>query len=137
MEWRNIYRGLLMGASDVVPGVSGGTIAVILGIYEQLIEAINGVFSKDFKKHLLFLVPLGIGVVSAIFLLAGLIEWLFEHYPKQTQFTFLGLIIGVLPFLFRQSNAKENFKVKHIICMIIGISIVGSMAFLRANETAP
>lgn len=137
MEWRNLYRGLIMGASDVVPGVSGGTIAVILGIYEQLIEAINGIFSRNFKKHLSFLIPLGVGVVTAIFLLAGVIEWLFEHYPRQTQFTFLGLIVGVLPFLFQQSKARENFKISHILFLIIGAVIVGSMAFFRANETAP
>ncbi|KAB8137969.1 DUF368 domain-containing protein [Gracilibacillus oryzae] len=137
MEWKNIYRGLLMGASDVVPGVSGGTIAVVLGIYDRLIEAINGLFSKDFKKHLLFLIPLGIGVLSAIFILAGLIEWLFEHYPRPTQFAFLGLIIGVLPFLFNQSNAKKNFKVNHYVFILIGIAIVGSMVFFQTGEPEP
>lgn len=90
-EWRNIYRGMLMGASDVVPGVSGGTIAVVLGIYDRLIEAINGFFTKEWKKHLKFLLPLGIGVVTSILLLARLIEWLFEHYPGPTQFFFPGI----------------------------------------------
>ncbi|WP_058305795.1 DUF368 domain-containing protein [Gracilibacillus massiliensis] len=137
MEWRNIYRGMLMGASDVVPGVSGGTIAVVLGIYDRLIEAINGFFSKDYKKHLMFLVPLGIGVLTAIFLLAGLIEWLFEHYPKQTQLVFLGLIIGVLPFLFKKSEAKRTFKTNHFLLVVIGMVVVGSMAFFQTGEPAP
>lgn len=44
IEWKNLYRGALMGASDIVPGVSGGTIAVVLGIYQRLIEGINGIF---------------------------------------------------------------------------------------------
>lgn len=74
MEWKNLYRGLFMGASDVIPGVSGGTIAVLLGIYDRLIAAVNGILSKDWKKHLLFLVPLGIGILTAIFLLANVIE---------------------------------------------------------------
>lgn len=134
MEWKNIYRGLLMGASDVIPGVSGGTIAVLLGIYDRLIKAINGFFSKDLKKHLMFLIPLGIGVLTAIFLLAGVIEWLFEHYPKQTQFAFLGLIIGVLPFLFQKSNAKVNFKVPHYLFIIVGVIVVASMAFFNTGE---
>ena len=51
MEWRNIYRGILMGATDLVPGISGGTIAVLLGIYDRLIAAISGIFSKEWKKH--------------------------------------------------------------------------------------
>lgn len=67
MEWKNLYRGLIMGTSDVIPGVSGGTIAVLLGIYDRLIAAINGIFTKDWKKHFGFLIPLGIGIVTAIF----------------------------------------------------------------------
>lgn len=54
MEWKNLYRGFIMGSIEVVPGISGGTIAVLLGIYEQLIAAIGGFFSKDWKKHFVF-----------------------------------------------------------------------------------
>ncbi|MDC3417043.1 DUF368 domain-containing protein [Aquibacillus salsiterrae] len=137
MEWKNIYRGLLMGASDVVPGVSGGTIAVVLGIYDRLIQAINGFFSKEWKQQLGFLIPLGIGIVTAVFVLADLIEWLFEHYPGPTQFAFLGLIVGVLPYLFHKSDAKQTFKIQHIFLLLIGIIIVASMLFFRSAETEP
>ncbi len=123
-----------MGASDVVPGVSGGTIAVVLGIYDRLIESINGLFSREYKKHLGFLIPLGIGILSAIVILAKLIEWLFEYYPRPTQFAFLGLIIGVLPFLFNKSNAKQNFKLMHYLFILIGMCIVGSMVFFHTGE---
>ena len=137
MEWKNIYRGLLMGASDVVPGVSGGTIAVVLGIYERLIEAINGIFSKDWNRHLRFLLPLGIGIGIAILLLARLMEYLFEHYPGPTLFAFLGLIIGVLPYLFHKADARNTFKASHIVLLLIGAAIVASMAFFNAGETEP
>ncbi|MFP3490558.1 DUF368 domain-containing protein, partial [Staphylococcus sp. SIMBA_130] len=56
--WRNIYRGLLMGVSDLIPGVSGGTIAMVLGIYRRLISGINGLMSKNWKKELGFFIPL-------------------------------------------------------------------------------
>lgn len=134
MEWKNIYRGMLMGASDVIPGVSGGTIAVLLGIYDRLIAAINGIFSKDWKNQLGFLIPLAIGVGVAVLLLSHLIEWLFEHYAGPTQFFFLGLIIGILPYLFREADAKRTFGVKHYITLVIGAIIVGSMVFLQAGE---
>ncbi|GGM34220.1 DUF368 domain-containing protein [Paraliobacillus quinghaiensis] len=137
MEWKNIYRGMMMGASDVVPGVSGGTIAVVLGIYDQLIEAVNGFFSKEWKKNLGFLIPLGIGILTAVFLLAGVIEYLFEHYPGPTQFTFLGLIIGVLPYLLHKSEAKYKFKVNHFFLLFVGIALVASMLFFRSDTTAP
>ena len=134
MEWRNIYRGLLMGATDLVPGISGGTIAVLLGIYDRLIAAISGIFSKEWKKHIGFLIPLGLGMVIAIFLLASLIEWLFEHYPGPTQFFFLGLILGVLPYLFYKAEAKRKFKSKHYVLLGIGAIVVAMMAFLNPNE---
>ncbi|RWZ52289.1 DUF368 domain-containing protein [Halobacillus fulvus] len=136
-EWKNIYRGMLMGASDVVPGVSGGTIAVVLGIYDRLIEAINGIFTREWKKHLRFLIPLGLGVGTSIVLLASLMEWLFEHYPGPTQFFFLGLIIGVLPYLTHKADMKHQFEAKHYLILILGVAIVGSMALFQANETDP
>lgn len=134
MEWKNIYRGLMMGASDVIPGISGGTIALLLGIYERLIEAINGFFSKDWKKQLGFLIPLGIGMVMAIFLLANAIEWLFEHYPQPTQYFFLGLILGVLPYLLHKADAKNSFRMKHIGFMLIGVILVTALGYMRVGD---
>ncbi|MBM7554355.1 DUF368 domain-containing protein [Thalassobacillus pellis] len=137
LEWKNIYRGMLMGASDVIPGVSGGTIAVVLGIYDRLIEAINGVFSRKWKEQLGFLIPLLLGVGTAILLLSRLIEWLFHHYPGPTKFFFLGLIIGVLPYLFNKADMKKKFRLQHYLLLVIGAIIVASMAFFQTGETEP
>lgn len=131
MEWKNIYRGIIMGASDVVPGVSGGTIAVLLGIYDRFIAAINGIFSKEWKKHIGFLIPLAIGVAIAILSLSHIISWLLEQHSGPTYFFFLGLIIGVLPFLFREAEARTRFKGKHIILLMVGFLAVGSLVFFK------
>ncbi|MCP3029276.1 DUF368 domain-containing protein [Halobacillus sp. A5] len=133
-KWKNIYRGIIMGASDVVPGVSGGTIAVVLGIYDQLIEAINGFFSREWKKHLRFLLPLGIGIGTSVLVLARLIEWLFEHFPGPTQFFFLGLIIGVIPYLTHKADIKHRFESRHYILLLIGALLVASMAIFQTSE---
>lgn len=130
MEWKNIYRGLIMGASDIIPGVSGGTIAVLLGIYDRLIESINGVFTRQWKRHLKFLLPLGIGVTVSIFSLSKLMKWLLSEHAGPTYFFFLGLILGVLPYLFRESNARETFRFGHVILLIIGIL---ALAFLPTD----
>lgn len=124
MHWKNIYRGILMGVSDIVPGVSGGTIAVLLGIYDRLIAAINGLFSKDWKRHLGFLIPLGIGAGLALYTLSHLVGWLLDTHPVPTFFAFIGLIIGVLPFLFHESGAKTNFRLIHYLLLMIGIIIL-------------
>lgn len=113
-----------MGISDIVPGVSGGTIAVLLGIYDRLIAAINGIFSKEWKKHLGFLIPLGVGVAVAIFTFSGIMDWLLENHNRPTFYFFIGLIIGVLPFLFRESQAKQTFKWQHIALLIIGAIVI-------------
>jgi len=134
MEWRNLYRGMLMGTSDLVPGVSGGTIAVILGIYDRLIAAVNGVFSREWKKHIGFFIPLVIGIGLAILLLSQGIHWLLNNYKTPTLYFFLGLIIGVIPFLFREAGYKENFKGKHYGFMIVCGILVASLAMFNQGE---
>ena len=135
MEWKNIYRGMAMGASDIVPGVSGGTVAVILGFYDQLIAAINGLFSKDWKKHVQFLIPLAIGVGLALFAFSHLMNWLLDYHEKVTFYFFLGLIIGILPYLFREVRADKEMEWFHVLFLLAGI---GAMLLLpeSAKETA-
>lgn len=128
MEWKNIYRGIIMGASDVIPGVSGGTIAVLLGIYDRLIAAINGIFTKDWKKHFNFLFPLGLGVALSIFSLSHLIKWLLAYHAGPTYFFFLGLILGVLPYLFHVSEAKTTFKLGHVFLLIISAILLSQLS---------
>lgn len=135
-EWKNIFRGMAMGTSDLIPGVSGGTIAVILGIYDRFIGAISGIFSRDWKKHLLFLLPIGIGMLTAIFALSRLLENLLEHYPQPTNFFFLGLIFGILPYLLKESNYKETFEAKHYAIFIIGTILVASMGFFTPEPSS-
>lgn len=130
MQWRNLYRGFFIGISDLVPGVSGGTIAFILGIYDELLASISGFFSRDWKKHIGFLVPLGIGIVTALLLLSRVIEYLLENYHAQTQFFFLGLVIGVLPFIARKAEVKKNFKIGHFLVILVVGAALASLAFV-------
>ncbi|GIQ69480.1 DUF368 domain-containing protein [Xylanibacillus composti] len=136
MEWRNIYRGMITGATDVVPGISGGTILVMLGIYDQVVAAINGLFSKEWKKQLGFLIPLGIGVLLAIFTLSRVLEWLLHHHAGPTYFFFLGLILGILPFLFRKAEARRTFRMRHYLLLAIGAVLIGSLIFVGEREVA-
>lgn len=134
MEWRNIYRGLIIGASNVVPGISGGTLALLLGIYDRLILSINNLFSRKWKQQLTFLIPLGVGMVIATFLFSNWIKWLFENYPDPTQFAFIGLIIGILPLLIKESGVKQNFKIKHLILLFISVVVAASFEFFKGDE---
>ncbi|MFC4711474.1 DUF368 domain-containing protein [Planococcus dechangensis] len=134
MEWKNIYRGILMGISDLIPGVSGGTIAFILGIYDRLLESISGFFSRQWKKQLGFLVPLGMGIVITLLLFSRFIEYLLSNHYESTQFFFMGLILGVLPYIMKQAEVKKNFTARHLIILLVIGAALASMAFIQTND---
>ncbi|MGN1402325.1 MAG: DUF368 domain-containing protein [Bacillus sp. (in: firmicutes)] len=131
MEWKNIYRGIVMGISDLIPGVSGGTIAFILGIYDRLLSSISGFFSREWKKHIGFLIPLAIGMGSAILLLSRVIDYFLEHHYAPTQFFFLGLIVGVLPLIVKEADVKTSFTAKHYMILFVVAILLASLAFLN------
>ncbi|WP_186670151.1 undecaprenyl phosphate translocase family protein [Sporosarcina sp. BP05] len=135
MQWRNLYRGFFMGISDLIPGVSGGTIAFILGIYDELLAAISGFFSRNWKKHIGFLLPLGIGMGATLLLFSRVIEYLLENHPAPTQFFFMGLVIGVLPFITKQAGVKRNFTWKHFIVILLVGAALASLAFIKPQDT--
>lgn len=134
MEWKNIYRGILMGISDLIPGVSGGTIAFILGIYDRLLESISGFFSRDWKKYLGFLVPLGTGIAITLLLFSRVIEYLLEQHYEATQFFFMGLIIGVIPYIMKQAEVKKNFTARHLIILVVIGAVLAATAFIPTED---
>ncbi len=122
-------KGLAMGAADVVPGVSGGTIAFISGIYEELIETIHNIdlgFFKIWKKegflnawkhyNLSFLVALFSGVFISIISLAKLITWLLEVYPIMVWSFFFGLVIASIVYVGKQIT---NWRLAVIVALIV------------------
>ena len=135
MQWRNLYRGFFMGISDLIPGVSGGTIAFILGIYDELLASISGLFSRNWKKHIGFLVPLGIGIGATLLLFSRVIEYLLENHPAPTQFFFMGLVMGVLPFITKQAGVKRNFNWKHYLLILLMGAALASLAFIKPQDT--
>lgn len=136
MQWNNLYRGFLIGTCDLIPGVSGGTVAVILGIYDQLLASVGNLFSRHWRQSVNFLLPLGIGMASALLGLSRTIAWLLEHHYVPTQFFFIGLIIGMLPTLFVQAEARHRFLPVHVIVMIVAALLVASMALLNPQANA-
>ncbi|PHQ36056.1 DUF368 domain-containing protein [Rhodopirellula bahusiensis] len=107
MMMLNVFRGFCMGAADTVPGVSGGTVALILGHYDRLIEAISHVDTDSLgllrsgkwmelarRMDLRFLIALGIGIVVGIGSLAGLMHWLLQHRVNETMAVFFGLVLA-------------------------------------------
>lgn len=125
---KSIFIGILIGVANIIPGVSGGTLALSLGVYEDIIYAINHII-KEFKKSLKILLPLGIGAVLAILCLSKAISFCFDNYEINTTSVFVGLILGALPMLFKSvKGSKIDFR--NLVCFIVGFLLILSLAFL-------
>ncbi|KDE95751.1 membrane protein [Staphylococcus sp. TE8] len=130
-KWTNILKGFGMGTSDLIPGVSGGTIALLLGIYDDFISSVSGLFSKRFWPSFKFLLPILLGMGLAIALLSNLFNYLLSYHEIPTMFFFTGLIIGIIPYLLKTSNFKQTFKTKHYLMILIGIIILVIITLLN------
>lgn len=132
-----IIKGMFLGIANVIPGVSGGTMAVSFGIYDDLIHAITHL-RKEWKSSLKVLVPIGLSAVFGIIAFSFLIEWLLDHYTLYTAFAFVGLILGGLPLLissFRDSLKAEQKKVNvlHLFLFIAFFIIVAWMGIAEVS----
>lgn len=114
---KEILRGILIGVANIIPGVSGGTIALSMGVYEKIISAVNN-FKNDFKGSIKTLLPYIIGAVLGIVGLAFIIEFALEKFPLPTVFAFIGLILGGLPSIYARVK-NEEFKITHIISFVL------------------
>jgi putative membrane protein len=131
---KNILKGLAVGVATLVPGVSGGTMAVIFGIYDDLIHSI-GSFFEDWKKHASLLIQVGIGGISGILLFSKLLESALNNFPFIMKFLFMGVICGGLPVLWKKAKSGKQNK-SDFVFLIIGFVIVLVMSSEPAATTA-
>lgn len=129
---KNFIKGIAAGVATLVPGVSGGTMAIILGIYDDLIHAVS-TFFENWKKNFIFLLVVGSGGALGILLFSRLLENAMKAYPYVMQFLFMGIIIGGLPVLYRKSEASSKGNLKDFIFLVLGFAIV---LLMSAEPTA-
>lgn len=149
-EWLVIYlKGVCMGAADSVPGVSGGTIALIAGIYERLISAVAGIDPRvlehvprlhtaegraALRRDLIemdvpFLIALGMGIVTALIIMSGIMHTAIEHHPVPTSAFFFGLIAAAGVVLYRLVSIDTPAR---IVVALAGFAL----AFFVAGATS-
>lgn len=138
MNGLHILKGLAMGIVETVPGVSSSTIAMLLGIYESIIAAISDLTTKRYKKAILFLLPIGIGILIGVAFSALAVKYLLEMYPVPTHYLFIGLIIGMLPLIWRNGHSlptnNHPYKSHHFLLMILLFILVASFRFIQPEN---
>lgn len=123
----DILCGMAIGIAFIIPGFSGGSIAAILGIYEKLINAIADIF-KSFKKSVLTLLPIALGMVIGVLALLFPLGWALEAFPIPTVCIFVGLAIGGLPSI--TDKLSGGIKVQNIFACAIPLLLALGLSFL-------
>ncbi len=133
---RNIVGGIAVGIANIIPGVSGGTMMVILGIFQPMMDAISGVFKPHNprrKEQLLFLIQVLIGAAIGLIGFAKLLNILFERFPTQTIYWFIGLVVFSIP-LFLKSEVKDG-KIQPL-WVVIGMAIIFGIHYLSPASSS-
>ncbi len=136
---KTLVMGICIGMANVIPGVSGSTVAVIFNIYERFINAIN-INLKEMWRNRRFVLPLFGGMAAGVLLFSKLITLLYTNFPVQTNYLFTGLIVGSIPLLFgyvKHRDASEKFgigKIAGIItCILCGIAVILVFSYLEGT----
>lgn len=131
---KKFLQGIVIGVANIIPGVSGGTMMVAMGIYDKLIHSITHL-RKEFKESLRFLIPIFVGVGIALIIVARILEFCFKMFPIQTNLLFCGLIVGSLPFICTHVKGKK-VKPGMIATFLIFFAVVVAMALMGETEGA-
>lgn len=121
-------QGLVTGVAMMVPGVSGGTVAMILGVYDNLITSVSS-FSKHMKQSILFLLTFSVPALVGIVLFSKPLLSLIDRYEMVAMYLFMGAVAGSIPMIYREARVhKVNFK--FFACIGIGIAIITAIRFI-------
>lgn len=124
----NMAKGGAIGLAMIIPGVSGGTLAVLLGVYDRIIESVGNIFKK-FKESFLFLLPIALGAVLAFAALYYPLKYALLYVPFPTILLFAGLMLGSIPDLVKKSE-KNGFKKFDSIGLVIACVLVVGICFI-------
>ncbi len=132
-----VLQGALIGLGAVLPGISGGVLCVVFGIYKTIMEFLADPFRK-FKTHVPKLIPIGIGGVIGFLGVANVLSFLLDKYPSQSVCVFIGLIGGMLPSLFKEAGEQGRNKSSFIslgVAMVLVFALLISLQVFSVQIT--
>lgn len=121
-------KGIAIGIGAILPGLSGGVLAVIFGVYNPAIEFLGNLRNK-FWKNVLFFIPIGIGLLLGIFLFSIVVEEAFKQYLAIFACLFIGFVIGTVPALYKDAGKKGRNKTDIILAIVTIILLAALMIF--------
>lgn len=136
--FKNAMQGFSMALADSVPGVSGGTVAFVLGFYDKFINSINTLISRkeDKKEAIKFLIKLGIGWVIGMAIASLVLSNLFETHIYQVSSLFIGFTIFAIPLIIEAEKENVKGKYKNLIFTIIGIAVVSAITYFNPQAVS-
>jgi len=130
----NFLKGIVIGIGAVAPGISGGALAVTMGIYQKLTDAVADVF-HDFRNKLKFFLPIGAVIGFGIIGFSKIMKYIFAHYNIEVKYLFIGLMIGTLPAVVKQAN-KKGFKVMYLVPCLIAFAVTILFTVLESSTVS-
>lgn len=134
-----LVKGVVIGIAAILPGASGGVLAVAMGVYRPVLDAVTSLF-RNFTKSVRFLIPLGLGGLIGLLGTSRIVEWLMLNCRREVMWALIGMVLGGLPSLIREAN-ERGFKKRYLLGALVGAALIGSVAiaqeFLGNGEALP
>lgn len=128
----NVLKGVVIGIANAIPGVSGGTMMVIMKVFDRLLGAVT-LNIKKLKENFFFLLTIIVGMGIGVILSAKVLNICFENFYVQTQFFFMGVVLGSLPMIFKEANKEKKLTPVHLVPFAIGLGVIIGVSVISTS----
>jgi putative membrane protein len=123
---KNFAYGIVLGTVNIIPGISGGTVAVLLNIYEKILNSVSLV---NIRGNLAFLIPLGFGAVCGVFSFSKIMTFLLSNYSMVMYYIFMGMIVGCIPIIYKRAK-YDKLKSRNIAVFAVSFAFMLYLAYI-------
>jgi len=128
----NVVKGVVIGIANAIPGVSGGTMMVIMKVFDRLLGAVS-LNLKKLKENFVFLLTIIIGMGIGVILSSKVLSVCFEQFYVQTQFFFMGVVLGSLPMIYKEATKEKKLSPVHLIPFAIGVAVIIGVSLVSTS----
>lgn len=130
-----ILQGIAIGVCAILPGVSGGVMAVTMGLYEDMVHRVRTLFQK-LKDNFFYLLPIAIGGVIGALFASNTLKTFFDGHSAQVTILFCGFVLGNLPWLFLEAKGEARFKRRYVAAFFAGLAFILVIAYFESLVSA-